>query len=281
MSTIHKDTNLSIVRVSKVKIGNATTDLNDTVFQCATLIAIKDLHTAGINARWILTLVPRLATISRMVVTNGLYQIKVLINLSLVNLRNGNNWGDRAFLRVVYLGNADAIAVIALGFQNEKSLLKNTGRNAKLPLNAGAYINGSLFPQALSSESLPWLAPYSYWLPYSHSAVREQKSHSHNRGSRRSHPASYRLPAKNGHGLPEEHGVHALLREPASASQSSKDEVHQQSVFSFAEPLKLFNASKKVAAMLVRVITGTPWIAPRAPFDAIVHQNIFSTRSIA
>ena len=76
---------------------------------------------------------------------NRLHQIKVLINLSLVNLRNGNNGGDRAFLRVVYLGNADAIAVITLGFQNEKSLLKNTGRNAKLPLNAGAYINGSFY----------------------------------------------------------------------------------------------------------------------------------------
>ena len=145
MSTIHKDTNLSIVRVSQIKVSNAATDLNDTVFQCATLIAIKDLHTAGINARRILTLVPRLATISRMVVANRLHQIKVLINLSLVNLRNGNNGGDRAFLRVVYLGNADAIAVITLGFQNEKSLLKNTGRNAKLPLNAGAYINGSFF----------------------------------------------------------------------------------------------------------------------------------------
>ena len=61
------------------------------------------------------------------------------------------------FFGSFYLGNADAIAVITLGFQNEKSLLKNTGRNAKLPLNAGAYINGSFFPQALSSESLPCL----------------------------------------------------------------------------------------------------------------------------
>lgn len=45
--------------------------------------------------------------------------------------------------------------------------------------------------------------------------------------------------------------------------------------FSFAKPLKLFNASQKVTAVLVRVIAGTPRIAPRAPFDAIVHQNIF------
>ena len=145
MGAIHKDTNLSIVRVPKIKVGNATTDLNDTVFQCTALVAIKDLHTAGINTRRILTLIPRLATIGRMVVTDRLHQIKVLIDLSLVDLRNRNDGSDSAFLWVIDLRNADAIAVVALGFQNEKSLLKNTGRNAKLPLNAGAYINGSFF----------------------------------------------------------------------------------------------------------------------------------------
>ena len=145
VSTIDKDANLSIVRIPKVKVGNATTDLNDTVFQCAAFIAIEDLHTAGVNTRRILTLVPGLAAIGRMIVTNGLHQIKVLINLSLVDLRNGNDGCDGALLRVVDLRNANTISVVTLSFQNEKSLLKDTGRNAKLSLNTGANINGSFF----------------------------------------------------------------------------------------------------------------------------------------
>ena len=38
---------------------------------------------------------------------------------------------------------------------------------------------------------------------------------------------------------------------------------------------EFFHSGQKVAAMLIGVFTRTPGVAPRAPLDAIVHQNIF------
>ena len=46
VGSVHKDTDLGIVRITKVQIRHATPNFYDTIFQSAALIAVKDLHPA-------------------------------------------------------------------------------------------------------------------------------------------------------------------------------------------------------------------------------------------
>ena len=40
MGPVHKDADLSVVRLTEVKVGHAASEFDDTIFQCATLITV-------------------------------------------------------------------------------------------------------------------------------------------------------------------------------------------------------------------------------------------------
>ena len=119
MSPVHKDANLSIVRIPQVEVCHTTAKVNNAILGGATFVAIANLHPTGINAGRIFPLIPRRTSVSRMIVAYRLDDVQVLVSITLLNVRNGDNRRDSPFLRVVYLRDADTIAVIALGLQNE------------------------------------------------------------------------------------------------------------------------------------------------------------------
>ena len=119
VSPVHKNANLSIVRIPQVKVGHDTTKFDDAILGGTTFIAVTNLHPTGINAGRVFPLIPRRTSVSRMIVAYRLDDVQVLVSITLLNVRNGDNRRDSPFLRVVYLRDADTIAVIALGLQNE------------------------------------------------------------------------------------------------------------------------------------------------------------------
>ena len=140
MSSINHDTNLSIMRLPKIQVFYARTNLNNTIFRCATLIAIFDLDSIRCNACRILTLKVIKTTIFRMVVFYLLNIITILIDITERSSRLTKNLHDCLFTRICYLRNAYAMNFIAFEFQHCKCLIQFTSGNTEFSLNASTDI---------------------------------------------------------------------------------------------------------------------------------------------
>ena len=210
-----------------------------------------------------------------MILTDGLHQIKVLINLSLVDFRDRNNRSNGSFLRVINLRHTDAISVIALGLQNEERFLKNAGRNAERTLNACSYIQssflGEFFFQNLSRDtSLVFILSSALIQKSPNGGVVLETHDGRDLIQRftiipqRPGPIGLKRPA-------------LMLGDPNLHTQIRSREPNLLSnlFFAFAKTLKLLNPAEKIAAVLVGVITRTPRISPRTSLDAIMHQDVF------
>ena len=140
MGSINHDTNLSIMRLPKIQVFYARTNLNDTIFRCAALIAIFDLDSIGCNACRILTLKVIKTTIFRMVVFYLLNIITILIDITKCSSGLAENLHDCLFTRVCYLRNAYAMNFISFKLQHRKCLIQLASRNTEFSFNTSTDI---------------------------------------------------------------------------------------------------------------------------------------------
>ena len=140
VGSINHDTNLSIMRLPKIQVFYARTNLNDTIFRCATLIAIFDLDSIGCDACRILTLKVIKTTIFRMVVFYLLNIITILIDITKRGSGLTKNLHDRLFTRVCYLRNAYTVNFIAFKLQHRKRLIQLASRNTEFSFYASTNI---------------------------------------------------------------------------------------------------------------------------------------------
>ena len=140
MSSINHDTNLSIMRLPKIQVFYARTNLNDTIFRCATLIAIFDLDSIRCNACRILTLKVIKTTVFRMVVFYLLNIIAIFIDIAKCSSGLAENLHDCLFTRICYLRNAYAMNFIAFKLQHSERLIQLACGNTEFSLNASTDI---------------------------------------------------------------------------------------------------------------------------------------------
>ena len=140
MGSINHDTNLSIMRLPKIQVFYARTNLNDTIFRCAALISIFDLDSIRCNACRILTLKVIESAIFRMVVFYLLNIITILIDITERSSRLTKNLHDCLFTRVCYLRNAYAMNFISFKLQHRKCLIQLASRNTEFSFNTSTNI---------------------------------------------------------------------------------------------------------------------------------------------
>ena len=100
MSSINHDTNLSIMRLPKIQVFYARTNLNDTIFRGAALITIFDLDSIRCNACRILTLEVIESTVFRMVVFYLLNIITIFIDIAKCSSGLAENLHDCLFTTI-------------------------------------------------------------------------------------------------------------------------------------------------------------------------------------
>ena len=157
MGPVNHDPDLSIVGSAQIQVRNASSELNDTIFSQAAFLGISNFYPVRADAGRIFSLIPSFAAIGTVIFSDRLDQGKVLINLTLIDVWHGYNWGDSSIFRIVDLRNTNAKAVVTLSLQNEKRLLKDTTGNTKLTLSSAANIKGTFFRKLLLQpfRSLP------------------------------------------------------------------------------------------------------------------------------
>ena len=128
------------MRLPKIQVFYTRTNLNDTIFRCATLIAIFDLDSIGRNACRILTLKVIKTTIFRMVVFYLLNIITILIDITKRGSGLAKNLHDCLFTRVCYLRNAYTVNFIAFKLQHSKCLIQLASRNTEFSFYASTNI---------------------------------------------------------------------------------------------------------------------------------------------
>ena len=140
VGSVNHNTNLSIMRLPKIQVFYARTNLNDTIFRGATLITIFDLDSIRCNACRILTLEVIKTTIFRMVVFYLLNIITILIDITERSSRLTKNLHDCLFTRVCYLRNAYAMNFISFEFQHSKCLIQFTSGNTEFSFDTSTNI---------------------------------------------------------------------------------------------------------------------------------------------
>ena len=142
MSIIDKNTNLCIMTIPQRQILNTTANLDNTIHVFATFIAIPDSYATRIKTRRTLKLPEGLATIFRIVISNGFNLITMLIRITLVFIRCSKNSDISLLAFICGIRNANAISQISmLGFENIGSFIQLTFGNAKGVGNAFRNIN--------------------------------------------------------------------------------------------------------------------------------------------
>src|SRR5699024_5126771 len=91
MSIIDKDTNLCIMTIPQRQILNTTANLDNAIHVFAAFIAIPDSYATRIKTRRPLKLPEGLATIFRIVISNGFDLVTMLIRITLVFIRCSKN----------------------------------------------------------------------------------------------------------------------------------------------------------------------------------------------
>ena len=262
MGSIDHDPDLSIVGSAQIQVRNASSELNDTIFSQAAFLGIADFYPVRADAGRIFPLVPGFAAVGAVIFTDRFDQGKVLINLTLVDVRYGYNWCDGTVLRIVDLRNTDTKAVVTLSLQNEKRLLKNTTGNTKLTLGSGADIKGAFFRKLLLQpfRSLPCFIFVGCGVLIEKGPNRGIVVVAHDfcdliKGltlfSQRLRPVG-------------QNHTPLMLRHPNLHPQirCGHFQLISNLLFGLALTLKLLDTAQEIAAMLEGVVTGTPRIAP-------------------
>ena len=138
------------MRITEIKISNASSDLNNTIFvrssvSLRSLIAVFNLNAARINRLWIFSLVPTFSTIDRMELSNVFDLGVVLIKFP---SRDGwvvNNLNRSPFALILNLRNTNSLNNIAFRLKKLKCLIKLSLSNTKFSLDSGSYIKATLF----------------------------------------------------------------------------------------------------------------------------------------
>ena len=140
VGSINHDTNLSIMRLPQIQIFYTRTNLNDTIFRCATLIAIIDLDSIGCDACRILTFEVIESAIFRMVVFYLLNLIHMTICITVSCTRQTKNFKSRLFTRICNLLDANTVYFISFKLQHGECFIQLTSRNTELSFNASTDI---------------------------------------------------------------------------------------------------------------------------------------------
>ena len=117
---IHQNPHLRVVGVAQVQIGYTPANLDDTVLADAALIAVADVHPAGVDAGRVLTLPVSEASVVGVVIHDGLNLAHLLVNILLRDLGAGEDNGVGLLAWIGHLGNAAAINVVTLVFKDHQ-----------------------------------------------------------------------------------------------------------------------------------------------------------------
>ena len=124
----------------EIQVFYTRTNLNDTIFRGAALIAIIDLDSIGCNTCRILTLEVIESAIFRMVILYLLNIITICIGIADRCSRLTKNFDCCLFAGVCYLRNAHTVNFISFKLQHSECLIQLARRDTEFSFNASTDI---------------------------------------------------------------------------------------------------------------------------------------------